>query len=121
MTLFKHILSRVGLSHAEAAEYIEVSKGTIDSWASGRNAAKAFAFNELAKLSSRQEDEAQKMLETWTNMGKPDEFVFDMATNNDEAKEMGWPSATSHATVAAVFWELTGVIPTISARGKRDD
>ena len=58
-TVYAAALSRLGLSHAEAAELHAVRKDTVHSWASGRNRVPAGVWDDLRALEAKiQGDEA---------------------------------------------------------------
>lgn len=50
MTTFKYIIAQCGLSRQEAAEFLNVSHETINSWTSGRRQPPEGIFRELSRL-----------------------------------------------------------------------
>lgn len=117
MTLFKHTLTRLGLSLAEAAAFLDVRLDTLKSWSSGRNPVPDGVWSTLAELAQKQEEAAQAMAEVWLETGEPDLVDFGLASDAHEAQSLGWPCVGAHMTVASIFWEMTGVEPNIVPRG----
>jgi len=95
VTLFKSVLSRLGLSQTEAAEFLNVRIDTLKKWSAGTNPAPKGVWDQLFELSKAQENEATKAIKTKAML--TGQIKFD----------------GSHA-VAARVWERTGVVVTIT-------
>lgn len=63
MTTFKYMLMQCGLSRQEAAEFLNVSAETINSWSSGRRNPPKGVFHELAGLHEKIRDLAYEKAE----------------------------------------------------------
>lgn len=63
MTTFKYILMQCGLSHREAAQFLNVADETINSWSSGRRNPPEGVFHELAALQEKIRDLAYEKAE----------------------------------------------------------
>ena len=74
MTLFSAILRRLGLSQAEAADYLGSRLDTVKAWSSGRNNVPAGVMAELWTLADKQEAAAQQALDIWDEKGCPPEI-----------------------------------------------
>ncbi len=84
MTLFASILHGVGLSQAEAADYLNVSLDTVGSWTRGRRNPNEGVLAELRHLAQRQQT---------------------AASAGDTCRE-DWPCEGAYLAVQRRAWEL---------------
>jgi len=94
-TLFSLLAQACGLSHREAAEFVQVRIDTVKSWSSGRNACPARALDEMATLAARVATAAAEALAQIEAMaaqqGAPDVIDLGVASDDAEAQSIGWP------------------------------
>ncbi len=96
MTLFSAALRLLGLSQAEAAEYLDVRPDTVKSWSAGRNRVPEGIWEELRalwRLQSRAAGEALALIDEHD----PDEI----APNPAGPLGAEWPSRGAHHAVLA--------------------
>lgn len=74
-TPFKQAIAICGLSQQEAAEFLNVSKASVDSWCNGRREPQAGVWKELAVLYDRMDEVAEACLEIIGDQ-KSDEIEF---------------------------------------------
>ena len=119
MTLFAEILRGCGLSQREAADFLDVRIDTLKSWGSGRNGAPAGVLAALHELSSLQDNAANQVADIWQANGEPDEIEIGLASDDYEARTLGWPCVGAHKAVIRRVWEVlpTDVIIRIVPRG----
>lgn len=96
MTLFAAALRLLGLSHAEAGEYLNVRLDTVKSWSAGRNPVPDGIWDELRALWQQQSEAAEAALELIAEHD-PDEI----APNPDGPRGKEWPSKGAHIAVLA--------------------
>ena len=98
MTLFAAALKLVGLSHAEAAEFLDARIDTVKSWSADRNRVPLGVWTELRALYAQQVTATESALDL-IDEKEPDELALN--TSGPRSKE--WPSPGAHmATLAAV-------------------
>lgn len=71
-TLFAACLSRLGLSQAQAANYLGVSLPSIKGWSSGRNPVPKGIWNELRQYEAKIIDRSETIREIWEDAGEPE-------------------------------------------------
>ncbi|MDA8231305.1 MAG: helix-turn-helix transcriptional regulator [Magnetospirillum sp.] len=95
VTLFDLLVQVCGLSQREAAEVLRVRVDTVKSWVSGRRQASQEVLDELAALAARIEMAAVEALaqieNAATQHGAPSEIELGVASDDIEAKTLGWP------------------------------
>ncbi|MBO6542311.1 MAG: hypothetical protein JJ939_12145 [Alphaproteobacteria bacterium] len=126
MTFFKHVLSRLGLSQAEAVAFLnqfpgpdgkEVNLGKLKKWCAGKTTqAPGWVWPYLFDLAEKQDTAALIFAEEWDKIGQPDVFEFGLASDDFEAQTLGWPCVGAHLAVAARIWEMTGAEMRIAPR-----
>jgi len=107
MTPYRLLLSRVGLSQADAAALHGVRLDTVKSWCAGRNPAPAGVIAELRALYAFQRRAADEALALAAKA--PDGAAIELAyaVDDAEAKALGWPcAAAQHASLGLVVARL---------------
>ena len=103
MTPYRLLLSRVGLSQADAAALHKVRLDTVKSWCAGRNPAPAGVFAELRALYARQKQAADEALKAIAGLPEVNKVELGYAVDDAEAQNMGWPCASAQ-------WASLGMI-----------
>jgi hypothetical protein len=102
-TTFSLLCDRCGLSHREAANFLDVRLDTVKSWSSGRNPAPLGVLSELRDLYVTIEAAAlanAKQIEALLDGdGAPDKIEIGLAGDDHEAQLLGWPCVGAHAAV----------------------
>lgn len=70
-TLYAACLSRLGLSHADAARLHDARPDTIKSWAAGRRSVPDEVWSELRAYEAQIVDRSEQMREVWEEGGRP--------------------------------------------------
>lgn len=103
MTPYRLLLSRVGLSQADAATLHQVRLDTVKSWCAGRSRAPAGVIAELRALYARQKQAAAEALEMIAERPEVGQIELGYAVDDHEAQTMGWPCASAQ-------WASLGMI-----------
>lgn len=103
MTPYRLLLSRVGLSQADAATLHQVRLDTVKSWCAGRRGAPPGALTELRALYARQKKASAEALEIIAERPKVGQIELGYAVDDAEAQTMGWPCASAQ-------WASLGMI-----------
>ena len=109
MTLFSALLSGLGLSQSEAAEFLEVRIDTVKSWCAGRRNPPAGAMAQLHALAARQIAAADALVQSCAEAkraagGDPD--AIEAALPSDaEIRRRGWPCRGAFLAVVRRAWE----------------
>ncbi|MCA3359227.1 MAG: hypothetical protein ING02_14620 [Roseomonas sp.] len=98
MTPYRLLLSRVGLSQADAATLHQVRLDTIKSWCAGRARAPVGVIAELRTLYARQKKAAAEALEMISERPEVGQIELGYAVDDHEAAGMGWPCAAAQWT-----------------------
>jgi hypothetical protein len=107
MTPYRLLLSRVGLSQADAAALHGVRLDTVKSWCAGRNPAPAGVIADLRALYAAQRRSADQALALAAEAPDGAEIELGYAVDDAEAKAIGWPSAAAqHASLGMVVARL---------------
>jgi len=106
VSLFAAVLQGLGLSQRAAAEYLGTRIDSVKAWESGKSAVPAGVWGELRALADRQETAATAACEAWEAAGEPASVQLGVASDDSEARQLGWPSAESHLAVARRVWEM---------------
>lgn len=99
-TLFALLIQVCGLSHREAAAFLDVRLDTVKSWSTGRNPTPARVVEELGNLAFAIEEAADKTLEYISEA--PAEIELPMAADDKRARELGWPCLGAHRAMIAL-------------------
>ena len=116
LTPFALLLGRCGLSHREAAELLAVRLDTVKSWSTGRNRAPAGAITALRGIYARIDQAAAETL-ALIRQQAPEEIEIGIATDDHEARSLGWPCVGAHAALAGLVVARCGVPARIVPRG----
>ncbi|MFN7305714.1 MAG: hypothetical protein ACK5TQ_03935 [Acetobacteraceae bacterium] len=103
MTPYRLLLSRVGLSQADAATLHQVRLDTIKSWCAGRARAPVGVIAELRTLYKRQKTAAAEALQMVAERPEVSQIELGYAVDDHEAEGMGWPCA-------AAQWATLGMV-----------
>lgn len=106
MTLFSQLLAACGLSQTEAAAFLGVRIDSLKSWSSGRREAPAGVWGALWDLAEKQQKAAENGFDAWDEVGQPDQLEFGLASDDAEAKSLGWPCVGAHLAVVRRLFEL---------------
>jgi hypothetical protein len=123
ITTFTLLCDRCGLSHREAAAFLNVRPDTVKSWSSGRNAAPAGAINELRALYAmieRAASEAVSQAAALEASGRaPDVIELALASDDHEAQQppLGWPCVGAQAAMLGIVAAKLGRPVKIVPRG----
>jgi len=107
MTPYRLLLSRVGLSQADAAALHDVRLDTVKSWCAGRNPAPAGVIANLRALYAFQRRAADEALALAAKAPEGAEIELGYAVDDAEAQALGWPcAAAQHASLGMVVARL---------------
>jgi hypothetical protein len=105
MTPFSALCQLCNLSHREAAEFLKVRPDTVKSWSSGRNPTPDGVLKKLHGLYERIEESAVQSLAIIDELanvdGHPDSVELGLASDDYEARSLGWPCVGAQAAVLA--------------------
>lgn len=106
MTPIALIIQACGLSHREAAEFLDVRIDTVKSWSAGRNPTPEGAIDSLRDLHKKIERAAAEQIALIEDLalkhGSPD--IVDLALSSDDtgARRRGWPCVGAQAAAYAI-------------------
>ncbi|MDP9195226.1 MAG: hypothetical protein M3O22_00380 [Pseudomonadota bacterium] len=89
-TVFQILLQSCGLSHREAAEFLDVRPDTIKSWSSGRRAVPEGAVNQILTLLKAQAKAAQETVRVIQRNPYAETIELGYASDDAEAQGLGW-------------------------------
>ncbi|MCA3392429.1 MAG: hypothetical protein INF47_09445 [Roseomonas sp.] len=111
MTPYRVLLSRVGLSLADAATLHDVRLDTVKSWCAGRNPAPGGVIAELRALYARQRRAADEAVAVAAQAPPGAVVELGYAVDDAEALSIGWPCASAqHASLGMVVARLDGPV-----------
>lgn len=117
-TLFALLEQNCGLSHQEAANFLNTRVDTVKSWASGRRTAPADVLNELRNLSDTIDRAASEALALIREKAATGFVELGYAADDYEARQLGWPCVgAQQAMLGRVIAGLRGVEVVLSPRG----
>jgi hypothetical protein len=100
ITAFALLCDRCGLSHREAADFLRVRIDTVKSWSAGRNPTPAGALEELRGLWWQIQAAAAEDVAIIERQPQPPvEIELGLASDDHEARALGWPCVGAHAAV----------------------
>lgn len=107
-TEFALLCNRCGLSHKEAADFLNVRLDTVKSWSNGRNNAPEGAKKDLSQLYSQIEKTAAQgfdfLSQKISDIGEvPEEIELGVAVDDAEAQALGLPFASCHQVAIALL------------------
>jgi hypothetical protein len=117
MTPYRLILSRAGLSQADAATLHQVRLDTVKSWCAGRNRAPAGVIAELRTLYAQQKTAAAEALQIIAERSEAGQIELGYAVDDAEAQSMGWPCASAQWTSLGMIAAGTDRQITLVPRG----
>lgn len=102
-TLYGILLSATGLSHREAAALHGVKQDTVKSWSTGRNPANDGVIGGLAKIVENIQYAVDEISAKAREAEREESvIVLEIAGDNLEAKELGWPTASVQSRSVAM-------------------
>ncbi|MCA3288255.1 MAG: hypothetical protein ING09_17065 [Roseomonas sp.] len=111
MTPYRLLLSRVGLSQADASALHGVRLDTVKSWCAGRNPAPAGVIADLRALYAFQRRAAEEALALAAKAPDGAEIEISYAVDDAEAKALGWAcAAAQHASLGMVVARLARLV-----------
>lgn len=110
------LLDRCGLSHREAADFLDVRVDTIRSWSIGRNRTPAGVIDELRALYAQIEQAAGQALKVIEEQA-PDDVELGIAADDSEAQGLGWPCVGAQAAMLGLVVARCGRPVRIVPRG----
>ncbi|HTO42065.1 MAG TPA: hypothetical protein VL026_13915 [Rhizomicrobium sp.] len=126
--IFSEILRGLGLSQAEATDFLRVRPDTLESWSAGQSEnPPPGVMAALHGLADRQDEAACEAREAWEESGAPSELKIGLATDDFEAQQLGWPCVGAHRAVIRRLWEMLPsevtliVVPRGDGRRERND
>lgn len=105
-SLFSAALTLCGLSHREAAAFLNVRPDTVKSWSAGRNPVPAGAMAELHRLSERMDEAAENVADLFDEHAPAAAVEIGIASDDHEARSLGWPCVGAQMALAARVWSL---------------
>lgn len=108
MTLFSEILRGCGLSQREAADFLGIRPDTVKGYASPSRPQQPppGVLAELHELAARQDQVALEEVDVWEQQGQPSEIKIGLASDDCEARSLGWPCVGAHRAVIRRLWEM---------------
>lgn len=94
MSAFCALAKLAGLSHREAAVYLNASVHAVKSWSCGRNSCPDDVISELIALIQRQERVAREI-------AKANGQSVNLPIANDDTRHFGWPCRGAYQAMAA--------------------
>lgn len=111
-TTFTLLAGACGLSHREAAAFLDVRIDTVKSWSAGRNPVPAGVVAQLADLAQRiiaaADEAAEHTRELIGDGDAPEAIELGVASDDHEARTLGWPCAGAHKAV--IGWTAAHLI-----------
>lgn len=100
MTTFSALARICGLSQTEIVELLSVSSEALQAWLTGNPHAPPGALDAIHKLVSTQHRAASEgaavILARLYEHGMPEAIELGAATDDHEARSLGWPTASAH-------------------------
>lgn len=103
LILFRKTLDRLGLSIMGASSFLDVAELTVKGWVNGRRFAPKGVYAELQKLQTAQQIAVGNAYKNWQENGSPDEIQFEIAFDDEEANNMGWPCMGTQTSAISLF------------------
>lgn len=105
-TIFSLLCQVCGLSHREAADFLDARPDTIKAWGAGRRHAPPGVLDSLAGLAAQIDvaaDVAVDLIrEQSADHGGVGEIELGLASDDVEARDLGWPCVGAHRAVLAL-------------------
>ena len=116
-SLYALLRERCGLSLREAADLHGVSHDSVVSWSSGRRIPPTGVIAELRALYVRIENAADQIVAMADDVGPDLTIELGLASDDAEAKSIGWPCVGAQAAALGVGAALIDNPVTIVPRG----
>lgn len=100
MTVFGLLLKLSGLTQAEAAAFLNVSKDSVDAWSRGKRTAGPGVIAEMRGLIARQQAAADEFLDM-LDEAQPEEVELGFPADDCEAQHLGLPTVSAWGAMAA--------------------
>ncbi len=110
MNTFGVMIQMCGLSPHQAAHFLKVPPRVVARWTRGVGRPTAEALATLGDLQARQQNVADAIITSWDRAGRPATLAITVARDDDEAREMGWPSLAAQIAPAAIAQAVLGPI-----------
>ena len=91
-----------GLSEGGLSQFLNVPPRRVERWISGEVPVSPGALSALRRLHDRQQAAADGLIASWLEAGRPNSIDYVVASDDDAARRMGWPSRGAQLVVAAV-------------------
>lgn len=106
-TTFALLCQRCGLSHREAAEFLNTRLDTARSWSSGRNRTPPGVIAELRALYAKIEAAAEWSVKQYEDICKeaghpPSNVQLGLSSDDHEARQRGLPCVGAHAAMVGI-------------------
>ena len=100
MNLFHLLVGISGLSHQEAADYLGVSRDTVNSWSASRHKVPTDAITKMAQIIGRMQNAVDEAMDTIDKQHETPTFIeLGICTDDHEAQTLGWLTASIHRRV----------------------
>lgn len=116
------LIELCGLSHREAAEFLNVREDTVKSWFRTRpNIAKPGVTASLRALAMQQKAAAARQIdligELIAQHGAPDQIELSLSSDDYEAQSKGWPCVGAERRAYAIVAGAVSIPVTLVPRG----
>lgn len=106
-TIFSLLCQVCGLSHREAAAFLEVRLDTVKSWSAGRNCTPDAVLDQLAELAALIDEAADRVVamtdeQVLAHGSEPEVIELGIAADDHEAQLLGWPCVGTHRAAIAL-------------------
>ena len=118
MNTFGVLLRICALTAHDAAHLLDIPPRVVLRWARGVAEPSAEAMTALGALQARQQDVADAILTSWDEAGRPASMAIAIARDDEEAREMGWPSQAAQAAPAAIAQAILGPVKIVLDQGR---
>ena len=110
MNTFGVTLQICGLSPHQASHFLDVPPRVVARWMRGVGRPTVEALAALGDLQARQQNVADAIITSWDEAGRPASLAITVARDDDQAREMGWPSLAAQIAPAAIAQTVLGPI-----------
>lgn len=100
--IFGSMLSLTGLDENAAAYHLKVRPRAVRRWASQAEAPPPEVLRSLCRLMDEQQAVADEICTAWEDAGEPEQFAYGVSTDDESARELGWPSLDAQIRVLAI-------------------
>jgi len=98
------------LSPHQAAHFLDAPPRVVACWTRGVGRPTADALKAPGDLQASQQNVADVIISSWDKVGRPTSLSITVARDDDQAKEMGWPSLAAQIAPAAIAQAVLGPI-----------